>query len=102
MKRFEGMLDFCISKTAKLAGYVAAAENEKGDPDVLLMLTRDANDARAALVEYVRERMDAAKEDPDRLNRAAKLIEKRRHYPVAYCRKLALEVLDAADGGSHD
>jgi hypothetical protein len=45
---------------------------------------------------------EAAKADPERIIRAAKLIEKRRHYPVAYCRKLAREVLDAADGGSHD
>jgi hypothetical protein len=45
---------------------------------------------------------EAAKADPERIIRAAQLIEKRRHYPVAYCRKLAREVLDAADGGSHD
>jgi len=58
MKKFEVLLDFVISKTAKLSGYVADAGNERGDPEVLLMLTRDANDARSSLLEYAREYID--------------------------------------------
>ena len=63
--RFEELLTFVISKTAKLSGYLSAAENGGGDPDVLLMLTRDANDAQSALVAYFEERVTTVMERLD-------------------------------------